>query len=340
MRWHAVKLALLVALLLGAATSADSPSKSAAPERDRRKDYAAFLALPAAQQERIRGLVRDLNQEDPETQGRLLQVMQRYVVWLDRLSAGDRQHVEQAADLTERLARIRKLREKQWIATLSRPDRERLDRVAQRKEQDQARRIALWAAARLIEQGSVPGVPVFPLPLLEERQRALVDIRRREQQHELELQLALAQGPERAEAMQRELNRIRGAFKDKLQQLTPEDRQFVNQLTSDPTIGEMHRLVELAKRYDVPLPEARRQPLLAPGLPRLGPDKLLEFVRDHFSEEVQKNYEDRLRADPKTRSRAVAELTNLYWNTHPQELREYRRLEREKKAKEAKPGKK
>jgi hypothetical protein len=332
------RLCLGLVLMLVAALpplGSQEPRPSREPRQDTRKTYAAFLALPAEQQKRVRAIVKELGQEDPESQARLLQVLHRYVTWLERLSPTDRQYLDASAHSLERLGRIRELREKQWLETLPRADRERMDRVNRRREQDQARQATLWAAGRLVQLGSAPGVAITPPPLLEERQRVIAGFRWREHRMELERQLALTQGPERQEAMNRELNRLRNAFKEK--PLTREERQFVNQYPPEDMIAYVRGLVELARKYDVPLPEPRRQPLLAPTLPALNREKLLDFLKEHFSEVVQKEYEERLK-EPKKRAAAVAELTALYWNTHPQELREARKQERERKGKDQKPS--
>src|SRR5438093_9751536 len=63
-----------------------------------RRDYRAFIALPAEKRERIRELDRDLREEDLTTQAHLLRVLDRYSAWLERLADDDRARVEAASD--------------------------------------------------------------------------------------------------------------------------------------------------------------------------------------------------------------------------------------------------
>jgi len=60
------------------------------------KKAAAFLALPAARQERMRRLDRDLDQEHSATQKRLFDVLDRYAAWLARLPEAERREVVDA----------------------------------------------------------------------------------------------------------------------------------------------------------------------------------------------------------------------------------------------------
>jgi hypothetical protein len=310
--------------------TAQEPSQSGSPARDRRRDFAAFSRMPAADRDRIKRVVGELSEEDPETQVRLLQVMQRYLAWLDRLPAADRRWVEDAASTTDRVERIRELRERQWIASLSLPERERLEAVSRRKDFVHAGQAVLWLSSR--SQAGTPGVPLLPLPLLNERQRLIATFRQRERQMELERQIALTQAPERQEAMQRDLQRIRRTLLEK--PLLPDERRQVNAFPPDDFLLYVRTVFDLARKYEVPLPEPRRQPMLGKGFPPLAREILVNFIREGFSESVQLQYEERLK-DPAKRAQAIAELTALYWNTHPQELREYR--EQERKKRQAKP---
>jgi len=316
----------IVASVVALGAAAQEASHSTARSRDRRRDFTAFLQMPAADRDRIRRVVGEISDEDPETQVRLLQVMQRYLAWLDRLPSVDRRWIGMAASAAERVERIRELRERQWIASLSLPERERLEAVSRRKDLVHAGQAVLWLSAQ--SQGGPPGVPLLPLPILNERQRLIATFRQRERQMELERQIALTQAPERQEAMQRDLQRIRKALLEK--PLLPDERRQVNAFPPDDFLHYVRTVFDLARKYDVPLPEPRRQPMLGKGFPPLAREILVNFIREGFSESVQLQYEERLK-DPVKRPQAVAELTALYWNTHPQELREYREQERKKR---------
>jgi hypothetical protein len=113
-------------------------------------DVQDFLALPPDRQQRLRQLDRDLHQEKPETAARLHRVLERYADWREHLPASDRLLVESADSATERLKRIRAIRERQWIARLPRPYRDQLEHAdgeqrtnlirKLRQEQEQRRR--------------------------------------------------------------------------------------------------------------------------------------------------------------------------------------------------------
>jgi hypothetical protein len=316
------------------------PGSGTTVRRERRQDYANLLALPAQDRERIKKFIGALSEEDPETQARLLQVARRYVTWLNRLSPQDRQLVEQAPTLSERIQKIRDIRERQWIATLTITERERIDTVTQRRDLDHARQAFLWAGARAASLGLTPGMPVLPLPSLDERQRLLAHFKQREHLFELERQFALNQGTTRQEAMQQELQRIRRDLLDpnptRRKPISSEDRQLLQSIPPDGSIGYISTLLELARKYDVPLPEPQRRPNLGQNFPRLPQAELLEFARTQLSEDMFKDFETRLK-DSKQRPQAMAELARLYWQAHPTKLQEARQAEA-KKRKEGKTG--
>lgn len=339
---RAWRIGIVVAVLFaGAAWSLaqepDADAKAAA-RHDRRRDFEALRALPATERDRIKKVIGELSDEDPETQARLLQVAQRYVTWLNRLPAADRRLVEQAATPVERIRKIREIRERQWIATLTPAERERIEVVTKRRDVDHARQTVLWTASRVAGLSGAPGVPVLPPPPLGERQRLLAFFKQREWQLELERTLASTQGTDRQEGMQRELQRIRKELLDPTRKkpISNEDRQHLMSVPPDDMFGYFRTLIELAQKYDVKLPELRRQPLLGQGLPRVPVPELLEFARSQLSEARQKELETRL-SQPKQRQQAINELTRLYWNAHPSKLQEARQAEG-KKRKEGKGG--
>jgi hypothetical protein len=91
-----------------------------------KRDYLAFMALPADKRDRLRELDRDLHEEDADTQARLRRVLNRYNEWLDRLSETDRARVEVAEDGNQRLRVVKEIREQEWIAHLARFDQDRI----------------------------------------------------------------------------------------------------------------------------------------------------------------------------------------------------------------------
>jgi hypothetical protein len=318
---------LLLAVTTGIAQDAGVDARSVS-RHDRRRDYEALLALPAPERQRIKQLVNDLDDEDADTQARLLQVARRYATWLERLPAEDRQRVEQAPTSAQRLQLIREIRERQWIATLTPGERERIAAATKRGGLERARQAITWGAS-LAALGPAPGVA---LPPLDERQRLIASYRQRERQLELERQFALTQNPDRQEANQRELQRIRKDLLDpnRRRPISNEDRQLLQTTPADGTIAYISTLLDLARKYDVPLPEPPRRLNVGQGLPRVPQPELLDFARKQLNESAFKDFETRL-TNPKLRQQALNELTRLYWNAHPAKLLEIRQTEVKKK---------
>jgi hypothetical protein len=87
----------------------------------------AFKALPAARQEAIRELHRQLTDlADRDERDRLLRVLEAYAIWLDRLPPTERKGVLAVASGTHRLDEIRSLRERQWVDSLPLAQREKI----------------------------------------------------------------------------------------------------------------------------------------------------------------------------------------------------------------------
>src|SRR6266851_4058327 len=61
-----------------------------------KRDYRAFMALPADKRDRLRELDHDLREEDASSQARLFRVLDRYTTWLDHLPDEDRARIEAA----------------------------------------------------------------------------------------------------------------------------------------------------------------------------------------------------------------------------------------------------
>src|SRR5207248_8639062 len=85
-----------------------------------RASFERFQALPAERREKIRQLDRQLQEEDSQTQARLMCALAAYTSWLMRLPESDRQHIQSAASAEERLKIVREIRQQQWLQTLPR----------------------------------------------------------------------------------------------------------------------------------------------------------------------------------------------------------------------------
>jgi hypothetical protein len=91
-----------------------------------KEDLHAFADLNPEQQERMRRLDREVREEEPAVQAHLLQLMDRYVTWYERLPAADQNAIKNAPDANDRLAVIRQIREREWEEHLPRARRDQL----------------------------------------------------------------------------------------------------------------------------------------------------------------------------------------------------------------------
>ena len=136
-----------------------------------KRDYRAFMELPADKRDRMRELDRDLREEDLTTRERLDRVLERYSAWLDRLTEENKSRVEAASDSAERLRIVKGLREEEWINRLADVDQKRIKRASadhrakvisdiRAEERDRRRE---WQAAvfHFEEPGDRAGKPVI-----------------------------------------------------------------------------------------------------------------------------------------------------------------------------------
>jgi hypothetical protein len=141
-------------------------------EYRRLKDqWKAFKKLPKKQQERLRQIDEELNDEPPAVRARLWAVLDRYAAWLERLDEKDRQQIESAPDATNKLEVIKSLREREWVAHLAKADRDRIDQAApeerakliEKFRQKERQRRQEWQAALRMQEEAVPprGQPDF-----------------------------------------------------------------------------------------------------------------------------------------------------------------------------------
>ncbi|WP_157369220.1 hypothetical protein [Zavarzinella formosa] len=106
-----------------------------------RRQYAWFQSLPTARQQQLRVLNDEFHQLDPDTQTRLVRVMQNYNAWLAKLPDNDRQRVLQAETSGERLRIVTELRERDWVRTLPKVQR---DEYAHLPVESRAARVREW----------------------------------------------------------------------------------------------------------------------------------------------------------------------------------------------------
>jgi hypothetical protein len=117
---------IVISLLLVTAAMAETRSSgrglaadSAEDHRERLKEYlAAYRRLSPAAKEQVRQLDKDLQNEEGAERTRLLGVMERYTLWLSRLSDADRARVSAAPAGPERLQVVSEIRDQQWLDNL------------------------------------------------------------------------------------------------------------------------------------------------------------------------------------------------------------------------------
>ena len=78
-----------------------------------RSNLRAFLALPAGRREQILNL--DAALQEDKAALRLVNVLERYASWLERLSDSDRRQIAGASDKDLRVALIQTLRDREWM---------------------------------------------------------------------------------------------------------------------------------------------------------------------------------------------------------------------------------
>jgi hypothetical protein len=129
-----------------------------------KRDEKAFQELSPDRQDRLRKFDFDLHAEDPATQARLWAVLERYVAWLDKLSEDNRKWIEGAPTAKERLARVKYLRDQQWVERLPQkaqdelnalPGDKRAERIAELRQQERVKRLDWFWASHPRDQASL-----------------------------------------------------------------------------------------------------------------------------------------------------------------------------------------
>ena len=105
-----------------------------------RRDVKAFLGQAEARREQLLKFDLDLREQPAMAQARLMNLLERYTVWLEHLRESDRQSLEAAADKTARLAVIRALRDKEYMLTQPRTVRDQWKGSPPRRPTSSARR--------------------------------------------------------------------------------------------------------------------------------------------------------------------------------------------------------
>ena len=114
-----------------------SPSELTRLERE----YAYFQSLDPLQQQQLRDLDQLLNDPDVDNRARLERVLHNFNYWLGKLSESDRQSVISEKNWDERLKAIKRIKEREWIETLPKVNRER---YAKATPTERIRLVELW----------------------------------------------------------------------------------------------------------------------------------------------------------------------------------------------------
>jgi hypothetical protein len=250
----------------------------AAPEiaRKHAQAFAEFLTLSRERQEHLRRIDRAYREADSAEQARLLQLMQRYTDWLDRLTPEQRDRVQKADSSEQRLQAIKDIKEEQWIATLPKADRDQLQRA---KDNPQAYR------------------------------DAVDKLRREERERNNQWQIMLARMGDREGILRQELLLWRSQILKKFEGPERERREKEWKNINDPLVRKALWEDAQAKGVPVPEPILKLRMNMKP-LARVPDFKLSQFMERN--EDIRRRFEPRLK-DPEQSQQALAELIELYW---------------------------
>ncbi|MCS6976149.1 MAG: hypothetical protein NZM31_03945 [Gemmatales bacterium] len=268
-----------------------------------KREAAAFQALPPESQRRIRQLDRELREEDSESRDRYLRLLQRYGDWYDRLPAEDRAAIESAPSIEAKIARIREIKERQWIASLPKADRDLI---------------------------------LDPNISAEERRKRIAAVKARQEQDQLDWAMTAARLEERQDNFRNELIKWREQI---LEKMDPKDRrQRMNEWKNVRQPGVARSMYLESKRLGVPVPKSLENLRFPERLPPVDLVRLRQFLINN--ENIRAEFEARL-LDPEKRDIALQELIERYWEAHAAELEAIRardeRLNRERRLKPANP---
>lgn len=109
-----------------------------------RRQWNLFLSFPPAKQQRIRELDQELNSLPDEKLQHYRKVMENYLIWLDRLPEADRKKLHEPGMVpVEKLIEIRRIRLREWIATLPASYRKKWEE-AKNDYDEQSKLLELW----------------------------------------------------------------------------------------------------------------------------------------------------------------------------------------------------
>jgi hypothetical protein len=121
-------------------------------------DGKAFLALPEAKQEAMRKLHRELEKMSESERARLKDVLQRYTDWLEKLPEADRQEVVNAPSTQARLAKIKELRDREWLARQPRAFQQYLEKLPKSRVSTSVLAAEMFGLVATPQQPGLPGV--------------------------------------------------------------------------------------------------------------------------------------------------------------------------------------
>lgn len=115
-----------------------------------------FKTYPPARQQQLRNLDDEIARLDPSRQNQLLESLERYAIWLDRLPDSYRKEVLSAPASIERLETIRVIRLRQWREGLPASIRDRIqnadgpqrDQLLSDARHQDSRRRSMWEIAK------------------------------------------------------------------------------------------------------------------------------------------------------------------------------------------------
>ena len=253
-----------------------------------REDLADFRSMPPAKQEHLVKFTGEWQNLDPETRGRLAKVLMRYTDWLSRLPEDQRRTILEAPNARKKLELIKKLREKQRLARLPKTDREKVENTKTDAE----------------------------------RQKAISDLRVRERRREVNWQFFLIRSEDQ-QAFTQQMNKLHDEVFAKLRF---DEKQRLRSARTDGWPLYPKTLLELAQKHNVPVPPLVQSRItLLTTFPHINLEKLRDFAGKIEDRTIRETYESRMtEGDEAQREEAILELTRLYWEMHPYELKKAR----------------
>jgi hypothetical protein len=254
-----LSLPLLAVLPLAAAPEPPEPQRYARLKREAR----AFLALPPERRERMRKLDEQLQRvADPARRKHLLDVLERYADWLDRLPADERRQVTEAPTRRARLARIRELRAEQWLRRQPQAVRDRLEGLRGTRDALEAVYAGRLAVRGPAAQAGLAVVAALLEPGQDPRSLAIAGLRKEERRRHRDWQVALRRWDELGPLPLRpvRVSELAPAVKTYVEEyllpvLSPEERESLAH--AEGHFQFLNVLVELADAHPPALPGPR-----------------------------------------------------------------------------------